>query len=428
MMRLLLLIMALSLLLFTNCWEQETSERPSLSQETEENKQPNAQNSQRGENPISISEAQNLKELLANPYLADGFDFPIGNPNGKGKYTDLVSGKTYTGWYIATKTGEEYALGIHTGEDWNGVGGGNTDLGQAVYAIARGKVLFAGEKPSPWGNVVFMEHHFFENGQFKTVYSQYAHLHTVSVKAGELIEKRTQIGTIGQGNHAEYPAHLHLEIRKSSIKDYPVDYWPSSNGKTVPWVLTHYEIPTDFIEARRKLIVPANEKQLVWVDKSDFKMQIWEKGKQIKNYEIALGQTPVGRKEIQGDNKVPEGQYRIIQKVRGPIKTGQWLDAYFGTAWIRLNYPNQFDAAWGLEENLINKRQYKKICKAIEQGKEPPKNTKLGGGIGIHGWLESDWDENGSRAITWGCISMHNDDLVDFFNWVDMQTVVVIVP
>src|SRR5437773_16918 len=48
---------------------------------------------------------------------ADGFDFPVGNPDGQGDYTDLATGQRYHGWYIATHFAENYSLGIHTGED-----------------------------------------------------------------------------------------------------------------------------------------------------------------------------------------------------------------------------------------------------------------------------------------------------------------------
>ncbi|HEY0434675.1 MAG TPA: hypothetical protein VGC95_12445, partial [Chitinophagaceae bacterium] len=73
---------------------------------------------------------------------ADGFDFAVGNADGNGAYTDKSTGKRYNGWYIATHFAEVYSLGIHTGEDWNGIGGGNTDLGQEVYAVGNGRVVF----------------------------------------------------------------------------------------------------------------------------------------------------------------------------------------------------------------------------------------------------------------------------------------------
>ena len=74
---------------------------------------------------------------------ADGFDFPFGRGDGTGSYTDSATGKQHDGWYIATRFGETYSLGIHPGEDWNGNGGGNTDLGQPVFAVANGRTVFA---------------------------------------------------------------------------------------------------------------------------------------------------------------------------------------------------------------------------------------------------------------------------------------------
>jgi hypothetical protein len=74
---------------------------------------------------------------------ADGFDFPVGDANAGGPYTDIATGIGYRGWRIATQFAENYELGIHTGEDWNGNGGGNIDLGPDVHAVANGRVTFA---------------------------------------------------------------------------------------------------------------------------------------------------------------------------------------------------------------------------------------------------------------------------------------------
>src|SRR5215203_472253 len=55
---------------------------------------------------------------------ANGFDFPFGDGEGGGSYTDPATGRRYDGWYVATHFAERYSLGLHTGEDWNGAGGG----------------------------------------------------------------------------------------------------------------------------------------------------------------------------------------------------------------------------------------------------------------------------------------------------------------
>jgi murein DD-endopeptidase MepM/ murein hydrolase activator NlpD len=374
--------------------------------------------------------SKDILDELMDTTLVNGFDFPIGDENAKGSYTS-PEGKTYDGWYVATKCGEEYDLGIHTGEDWNGSGGGNTDIGQPVYATAAGEVVHAAECPSPWGNVVMIRHKYFENGEVKTVYSQYSHLKEIDVKKGQRVSRRQKIGAVGQGNHQEYPAHLHFEIRNETMKDYAVDYWPSSNGKTAAWVKQHYEQPSEFVNAHRSLVVPSKESTIAIAVKHKLKCLVYKNGKLYKTYEIGLGQEPKGHKQKQGDLRTPEGAYYVCEKTKGPFSTenGQWANAYLGVRWIRLNYPNEYDAARGLKDKLITKEQCDAIKKACAEKKIPLKNTALGGGIGIHGWITPEWtDDDKQRALTWGCISMHNKDLEEMYDVLPMKSWVVVVP
>ena len=375
-----------------------------------------------------LSDKKDIRELLFDPLACDGFDFPFGDVNGKGGYTSLLDGKHYDGWFCATHAAEEYYLGIHTGEDWNGTGGGNTDLGQPVFATAEGIILYAAECPSPWGNVILIEHHYVENGEMKIVYSQYSHLKEILVKKGDHVLRRQKIAAIGQGNHKEYPAHLHFEIRYENMKDMDVDYWPSSNGKNVEWVKEHYADGSSFIRSHRKLNIPAKEEKFAIVIKHEHKCYYYVKGKLNKAYEIALGQEPVGQKEKQGDLKVPEGEYRICEKTRGPFDTTNWVNAYLGTRWIRLNYPNKYDAERGLKNKWITPEQFKKIVDADNNKMMPPKTTAMGGGIGFHGWVRQDWSNDSERAQTWGCVSFHNKDLEEFFELAELNMRIVIAP
>src|SRR5262245_63082883 len=56
--------------------------------------------------------------LSADVAPADGFDFTVGDPDGKGSYTDKATGKHHDGWRAATRFPEKYRRGIHTGEAW----------------------------------------------------------------------------------------------------------------------------------------------------------------------------------------------------------------------------------------------------------------------------------------------------------------------
>ncbi len=360
---------------------------------------------------------------LFDPLLCDGFDFPVGNKDGKGSYTSQ-QGKSYSGWYIAVKTAETYSLGIHTGEDWNGTGGGDTDFGQPVNAVGKGVVLYSEDFGFPWGNTILVEHRYLENAKLKYCYSLYAHLNETKASKGDTVSRRQQIGTIGTGNGA-YPAHLHLEIRKPEMKDYHPTYWPSSTGKDTKWVREHYFEPTEFIKEHRECPIPKEKTDLIVACKYEMEIHKFEKGARSASYDMAVGQSPKGHKERQGDNKTPEGAYRLIQKSKGPF-SGSYAD-FFGTAWLRISYPNAFDARAGYENGLISRSERDRIVSATNQLKEPPKNTELGGGIGIHGWAGT-WDKNGSRALTWGCISINNNDLLKFYDQVPLNCEIYILP
>ncbi|MBN2694526.1 L,D-transpeptidase [bacterium] len=162
------------------------------------------------------------------------------------------------------------------------------------------------------------------------------------------------------------------------------------------------------------------------VIKSEYKLYLYIDDKVEKVYEIGLSQSPIGDKQIKGDNKMPEGVYYIVQKAKGPFE-GKW-GAYLGKRWLRVSYPNSKDAKRGLKKGIITQKEYDKIVEAEKKKIEPPKNTALGGGIGIHGWIEEDWDNNGDRDLTWGCIVMHNKDIEELYDKTPLKTKLVIKP
>ena len=131
-------------------------------------------------------------------------------------------------------------------EDWNGKGGGDTDLGDAIYAIADGVVMFAYDCRGGWGRVVLLRHPYRDpkSGQVKYVDSQYAHLRTMLVKNGQIVKRGDQIGTMGS-NRGMYPAHLHFEMR--------YNLHIGMQRESVACSATNWVDPTSFIRAHRSL-------------------------------------------------------------------------------------------------------------------------------------------------------------------------------
>ncbi len=102
--------------------------------------------------------------------------------------------------------------GHHTGDDINGIGGMNTDLGDPVYAVANGLVIYRGEPAPGWGNTIILAHRSPDGSVYQHMY---AHLQKSYAALGELVSIGEKIGTVGTAN-LNYPAHLHFEFRHSS--------------------------------------------------------------------------------------------------------------------------------------------------------------------------------------------------------------------
>jgi murein DD-endopeptidase MepM/ murein hydrolase activator NlpD len=155
-------------------------------------------------------------------YVSDGFDFPVGPPDARGYYNAQKFGKNN-----------------HLGDDWNGTGGGNSDLGDPIYCIGNGYVTSAYQYGTGWGNVIRVVHYIKEKDEF--VESLYAHCDTMLVKKGDWVKRGEKIATIGNANGA-YWAHLHLEIRTTVDMGLGGGYSSETTG---------FVDPTKFIKANR---------------------------------------------------------------------------------------------------------------------------------------------------------------------------------
>jgi murein DD-endopeptidase MepM/ murein hydrolase activator NlpD len=121
------------------------------------------------------------------------------------------------------------------GEDWNGTGGGNSDLGDTVYAAANGYINFAENIGGGWGNVIRILHQLPKKNRYLQVESLYAHFQQIFVKADTYIKMGTPIGTIGTAD-GKYPAHLHFEMRHDVTLDVGGGYSTDTTGYLNPKV------------------------------------------------------------------------------------------------------------------------------------------------------------------------------------------------
>ena len=87
--------------------------------------------------------------------------------------------------------------------------------GTVVRASDAGRVSFAGTRGA-YGRLVIIDH---ENG--KQTY--YAHLNTISVKAGTRVHQDQQVGTVGSTGRSTGP-HLHFEVRVNGTPVNPYNY------------------------------------------------------------------------------------------------------------------------------------------------------------------------------------------------------------
>ena len=120
--------------------------------------------------------------------------------------------------------------GRHLGDDLNGIGGMDTDLGDPVYAIGAGRVVYSADARSGWGNIVIIAHRLADGSRFQ---SFYAHLQRRDVSAGMDVVRGETVGTVGKGGGA-YPAHLHFELRDSLCPNPGRGYFDSALNRLDP--------------------------------------------------------------------------------------------------------------------------------------------------------------------------------------------------
>lgn len=136
----------------------------------------------------------------------------------------------------------------------------------------------------------------------------------------------------------------------------------------------------------------------VVVEKGLRQLTLFLRGEPVKRYMVALGKNPKGPKVRQGDNRTPEGLYRI--EARNP-------QSKYHLA-LRVSYPNDQDRA-----------------RAAQLGVAP------GGDIMIHG-LPRAYAQVGAahRLDDWtkGCIALTNEEIEEIYRAVRLGAAIEIKP
>jgi murein DD-endopeptidase MepM/ murein hydrolase activator NlpD len=166
-----------------------------------------------------------------------------------------------------------YAWGYHTGADLNLPGSSGADAGKPIYAIADGRVTYAG-KAGTWGSIVVIEHEGLQvrlpdgTPQQGTVFSRYGHVEAeIPIRAGQDVQRGQQIAAIGLAAGAVSGWHLHFDVCYTDMLKRRPAHWPnqdtvrraraagrnsraykSAQAAVMREVLAHYTDPLLFIK------------------------------------------------------------------------------------------------------------------------------------------------------------------------------------
>ena len=149
--------------------------------------------------------------------LATRFDMPLGSEHGAFTYNARA-----------------FRISRHLGDDLNGIGGQNSDLGDAVYAAGAGRVVFVGVPGPGWGKMVIIAHRLPEGDELgPVVQTMYAHLESIRVQTGQTVQRGDQIGTVGTAD-GQYLAHLHFEVRMGPYVNPGQGYADTALNRVAP--------------------------------------------------------------------------------------------------------------------------------------------------------------------------------------------------
>src|SRR5512142_1746210 len=158
------------------------------------------------------------------------------------------------------------------------------------------------------------------------------------------------------------------------------------------------------------------------VSKSAYSLTLFRDDRAVKTYRAVFGKGyRDGDKRRKGDKRTPEGDFYVCA-----MHPSERFYKFLG-----LSYPSLKHAESGLRSGTISQREYLTIKKALEEGRQPPWDTRLGGAVGIHGRTAAatvGTPTPGMENWTDGCIALDNADVDELFSVVSPGTPVTILP
>lgn len=170
-------------------------------------------------------------QQVARVPLATRFDAPMGSEHG-----------------ALTYNAQPFRVNRHLGDDLNGIGGLNSDLGDAVYASGFGRVVYVGAPGPGWGKMIILAHRVREADKTRVIQTVYAHLDQLLVKQDQVVQRGEKIGTVGTAD-GQYLAHLHFEVREGPYVNPGVGYADAPLNRLSPerFLAEHRGAPVDLL-------------------------------------------------------------------------------------------------------------------------------------------------------------------------------------
>lgn len=167
-----------------------------------------------------------------------------------------------------------------------------------------------------------------------------------------------------------------------------------------------------------KGLTKLNDVRLV-IDRKNYRIELYSDKILIKTYKAVFGKNSSTLKTSSTDNVTPIGEYKICA-----IDTVSKYHKF-----LHLNYPNEHDAAEAFKQKYIFADEMNVILLSVKNNECPPKETKLGSDVGIHGiGTYNIIFKNLPFSFNWtnGSIAVSNENIDELYSIIKIGTPVKI--